>query len=183
MGQLTATVSHELRNPLGAIRTAVYLISSKTKDQELGVETALARVDRSITRCDNIITELLDYTRTTDLALESLPFDDWLERVLEEQTLPATVTMRKNIATEGRQIPFDQDRMRRVIINVFDNACEAMNEIAAAGSDREQVLTVATLFANKACTTGSTATVVAAVTAHAIRRACFTLTAVTNTPG
>ncbi len=145
LGQLTATVSHELRNPLGAIRTAIYLISGRTKDQGLGVESALERADRSITRCDNIITELLDFTRQTDLALESVPFDEWLERVIDEQNPPEGVTIRNELATPGLEVPFDDDRLRRVIINLFSNACEAMAEDAENGNtDKNYALTIST---------------------------------------
>ena len=133
LGQLTATVSHELRNPLGAIRTAVYLVAGRTQDKGLGVEGALERADRSITRCDNIITELLDFTRTTDLALESVPFDEWLSSVLDEQTVPKGIAFENQVSTQGLEIAFDQDRFRRVIINVFNNGCEAMLEEAQSG--------------------------------------------------
>ena len=133
LGQLTATVSHELRNPLGAIRTAIYLIRGRTEGQGLGVESALERADRSITRCDNIINELLDFTRSTPLAPESAEFDDWLESVLAEQNLPPAITLQKEIAAGNTQIAFDHDRLRRVIINVFNNACEAMTEGVESG--------------------------------------------------
>ncbi len=142
LGQLTATVSHELRNPLGAIRTAVYLVAGRTKDAGLGVEGALERADRSITRCDNIITELLDFTRTTDLALEEVPFDEWLSSVLDEQTVPKGIAFENQVSTEGLEIAFDQDRFRRVIINVFNNGCEAMLEEAQGGSDKQHQMTV-----------------------------------------
>ncbi len=142
LGQLTATVSHELRNPLGAIRTAVYLVAGRTKDAGLGVEGALERADRSITRCDNIITELLDFTRTTDLALEAVPFDEWLSSVLDEQTVPKGIAFENQVSTQGMEIAFDQDRFRRVVINVFNNGCEAMLEEAQGGSDKQHQMTV-----------------------------------------
>ncbi len=128
LGQLTATVSHELRNPLGAIRTAVYLIRGRTDDKGLGVEAALERADRSITRCDNIITELLDFTRTTDLSLENFRVGDWLDRLLYEQNPPEGVTVRNEMTARDLEVAFDEDRFRRVVINVFNNACEAMSE-------------------------------------------------------
>jgi C4-dicarboxylate-specific signal transduction histidine kinase len=128
LGQLTATVSHELRNPLGAIRTAVYLIRGRTDNRGLGVENALERADRSITRCDNIITELLDFTRTTDLSLENFRIGDWLDRLLYEQNPPEGVTVRNEMTARDLEVAFDEDRFRRVIINIFNNACEAMTE-------------------------------------------------------
>ncbi len=134
LGQLTATVSHELRNPLGAIRTAIYLIRGRTENQNLGVESALERADRSISRCDNIINELLDFTRSTPLAPEAADFDAWLVSVLSEQNLPETVTLNKQTGANGTELAFDHERLRRVIINLFNNACEAMVEAAENGA-------------------------------------------------
>jgi C4-dicarboxylate-specific signal transduction histidine kinase len=142
LGQLTATVSHELRNPLGAIRTAVYLIRGRTENQGLGVEAALERADRSITRCDNIITELLDFTRTTDLALESFRIGDWLDRVLYEQKAPECVAVRNESTTREVEVAFDEDRFRRVIINIFNNACEAMIEDFERTGRQDYTLTI-----------------------------------------
>ncbi len=143
LGQLTATVSHELRNPLGAIRTAIYLVRGKVMGHELGVEPALERADRSITRCDNIINELLDFTRSTPLALENARFDDWLDFTVGEQNLPESVTVQKTLGLGDLTTAFDHERLRRVIVNVFNNACEAMVEASESGEmDRPPVLNV-----------------------------------------
>ena len=143
LGQLTATVSHELRNPLGAIRTAIYLVRGKVMGHELGVEPALERADRSITRCDNIINELLDFTRSTPLALENARFDDWLDFTVGEQSLPESVTLQKHLGLGDLTTAFDHERLRRVIVNVFNNACEAMVEATENGEmDRPPLLNI-----------------------------------------
>ncbi len=145
LGQLTATVSHELRNPLGAIRTAIYLVRGKVENQDLGVEPALERADRSISRCDNIINELLDFTRSTPLSLENVKFDEWLNFTLSEQELPVGIDLTKDINTDNMTTAFDQERLRRVIVNVFNNACEAMIEATENGEiDHPLELNVAT---------------------------------------
>ena len=145
LGQLTATVSHELRNPLGAIRTAVYLIATMTQGKGLGIEDALQRAERSIGRCDSIINELLDFTRQTPLALEETTFDDWIDQVLDEQKVPDTISLRRDFQTEGTRLSFDKERLRRVMINLVGNACEAMKEQAETGGYHgEYVLDVST---------------------------------------
>ena len=126
MGQLTATVSHELRNPLGAVRTAAYLIGRRVKDKGLGLERALDRLDNGIRRCDNIITELLDFTRTRELETEDVDFDDWTKTVVEEQALPDPVKILFDLKMPGAAVSIDPDRFRRVLINLVGNASEAM---------------------------------------------------------
>ena len=133
LGHLTATVSHELRNLLGAIRTAIFLVRGRTDGHGLGVENALERADRSISRCDNIINELLDYTRSTPLSLENQAIDDWVDALLAEQNIPPSVTVNRAGGTDGLISAFDEERLRRVLINVVNNACEAMVEAAENG--------------------------------------------------
>ena len=63
LGNLTATVAHELRNPLSTVRTSTYLLARKIKDKGLGVEPQFQRINNGVIRCDNIITQLLDFSR------------------------------------------------------------------------------------------------------------------------
>jgi signal transduction histidine kinase/HAMP domain-containing protein len=125
LGQLAATVSHEIRNPLATIGTSAFTVARKTRDKGLGVESALDRIERNIARCDDIINELLDYTRMSKLKPQLVVFDDWLQQVLDEQHLPEGITLAPNL-TAGVEILVDPERFRRVIINLFDNACQAM---------------------------------------------------------
>ena len=126
LGQLTATVSHELRNPLGAMRPSLYVIKKKSDESDERVQNAIARVDRNIDRCDRIIDELLDFTRITELNLEPANIDEWLESVLDEQLIPEGIQLDKNFDLKNIELDIDKDRLRRVIINVFENACHSM---------------------------------------------------------
>jgi signal transduction histidine kinase len=128
MGQLTATIAHELRNPLGAVRTSAFLIERKIKDKGMGVEPQLLRINNGITRCDNIITQLLDFSRTKQLTLQSDDLDQWLAKTIEEEAkaLPAVVEIQCNLGLGGLLVPFDPARMQRAIINLVSNASEAM---------------------------------------------------------
>jgi PAS domain S-box-containing protein len=126
LGQLTATVSHELRNPLGVIQTSTCVVRDNLKDCDPRVGRSLERIERSVIRCDRIIEELLDYTRIRQLEPEPTPIDTWLEGVLEEQTLHTDITLRRELGLAGVKVFLDHDRFRRAVINVFDNACQAM---------------------------------------------------------
>ena len=145
LGQLTATVSHELRNPLGVIRTSAFTLRGGLNPEAPRALRALERVERSVIRCDRIIDELLDFTRISELEPESTALDDWLDGVLEEQALPAGVVLRRDFGLPGAAVSFDHDRFRRAVINVFDNACQAMlGEHVAKAAPGERVLTVRT---------------------------------------
>jgi PAS domain S-box-containing protein len=128
LGQLTATVAHELRNPLGTVRTSAFLLERKLRDKNLGVETQLDRINKAIIRCDNIITQLLDFSRTKHLECELSDMDQWLTAVVEEeaQKLPAETEVELLLGLDSQQVPFDPSRMQRAVINMISNAVEAM---------------------------------------------------------
>jgi len=128
MGQLTATMAHELRNPLGAARTSIFLLERKTRDKGLGVESQIQRITNAIMRCDDIITQLLDFSRTKKLSPTSADFDAWLERIVTEEAgrLPQVLSISCELGTQGKPVAFDPSRMQRAITNLLNNASEAM---------------------------------------------------------
>jgi signal transduction histidine kinase len=128
LGQLTATVAHEIRNPLGAARTSAYLLERKIKGKDLGVEPQLDRINGAITRCDNIITQLLDFSRARMAQCQELSLDDWLTKIVEEEAakLPTAVAVTLELDAGDQKVRFDPDRMQRVIVNLIHNAAEAM---------------------------------------------------------
>lgn len=148
MGQLTATVSHELRNPLGVIRTSFYLLAKRIRKSGLDAEELLDRVDRSIVRCDAIIADLLMYSRTRPLELAATDVDSWLAELLGEQELPAGVALQQELAS-GAHVDLDRERFRRCLVNIVTNACQAMEPgggtltVAARREDGRLVLRVA----------------------------------------
>jgi signal transduction histidine kinase len=127
LGRLTASVSHEIRNPLGTVRTSVFSIGDALERNEMErVDRALKLAERNIVRCDAIIADLLDYTRARDLFLKLTDIDQWLKELLEEQPIP------KGIEYEWRlnsnvEVPIDREQFRRAVINVINNAVQAFD--------------------------------------------------------
>jgi PAS domain S-box-containing protein len=144
LGQFTATVAHELRNPLSAIRNTVFSIAETAAARGLKLDRPLARLERSIERCDRLIADLLEYTRVREIQRVLLPLDEWLGEVLDEQKLPESVTLKRDFAAPSVQVSLDPERLRRVVINLVDNASQALTEVQGAASGREPVLTVIT---------------------------------------
>jgi PAS domain S-box-containing protein len=124
VGQLAAIISHELRNPLGTISTSVHTLRRRLSDKGLAVDEPIDRIGRSVARCDAIIGELLDYTRTTVLHTEPVVVDEWLHELLGTHSLPGGITLREEYGGEVA-VMIDRERMRRAIINVLENAVQA----------------------------------------------------------
>ena len=141
LGQLTATVAHEIRNPLGAIRTANYVLERKLNGQVAGVEPQLERINVSIRRCDKIITELLDFSRKKTIKATTLAVDGWLDETVDEvsKTLAAGPhSAGSNVSSElslgALEASFDPEQMRQVVINLLSNAAEALSEKVKSGT-------------------------------------------------
>lgn len=128
LGQLTATVAHEIRNPLAAVRTSAFLLERKIKDLPVNVKPQLDRINSGITRCDAIITQLLDFTRTTAAQTVQHELDEWLVKTVEEEAekLPAMVAVECSLNLTGEQVHFDATRLQRALVNLLSNASEAM---------------------------------------------------------
>ncbi len=140
LGKLTATVSHELRNPLGTIQTALFSVADGLERNKPSITTrSIALAERSIERCVKIIEELNSYTRVKELNLAESSLDDWLKNVLSEQNVPLGIHKDLNIAS-GVRAWFDQDKLRQVVVNLLDNAVHALQDKKSKG-DRLQVST------------------------------------------
>lgn len=146
LGQLTATVSHEIRNPLGTVANALYLVQETLPEQCLAkIERPLALAKRSVQRCDGIISELLDFTRRRELVLERLRLDEWLAGVLDEVAWPSDLH-RNWQCRAGATVLADPERLRRAVINVVTNALQAME-----GSLQPHTLEIVTRCTGQRC--------------------------------
>ena len=63
IGQITATVSHELRNPLGTLVTSLDILNRSLPAQGGPVREEMQRIRRNVWRCVHIIEDLLEYSR------------------------------------------------------------------------------------------------------------------------
>lgn len=142
LGQLTATVSHEIRNPLGTVRNAVFSIGEAVKHNETDrVNRSLKLAERNIKRCDRIINELLDFTRERKINCELTNIDSWLESVLDEQEIPEGIECVRELNTDI-ELPIDRELLYRAINNVFSNAVQALQEENSNGNQLKVKTTV-----------------------------------------
>jgi signal transduction histidine kinase len=129
LGQFTATVANELRNPLSSIRNTLFTMREIATSSGLQLDRPIARIQRSIARCDRIIADLLEYIRSPELSRMSVNFDEWLRGILVEHGLPPAVTLVEQYAATDAIVRIDADRIRHVVINLVDNAVRALGEM------------------------------------------------------
>jgi signal transduction histidine kinase len=130
LGTLTAGLAHEIRNPLVAIKTFTHLLPERIDDQEFRdkfLQIASAEVDR----ISSLVTELLDFARTSDPKLEMENVNMILDGMI---LLVSTEANKKQINVDkayDSNLPFvqiDREQMKQVFLNILLNAIEATPE-------------------------------------------------------
>lgn len=123
--QITATISHEIRNPLNALNASLRVIESKTDGAVAGLEPSFSRCQRSMNRCTKVINDMLGFVSELALNRTDTPVDDWLIDVIDQADLPDTLQVECELAANDAVVAIDLDLMRSVVASVLENACHA----------------------------------------------------------
>ncbi len=126
LGRMTAMVSHELRNPLGVIRSSAYYLNSRLDNADEKTRKHLERIEQQVGHCDFIVDELLEYTRGRRSEMLEGALNPWLEEVLDQIEIPDSVPLDYEPSPDIPMARFDQEKMRRVVINLVENALQAI---------------------------------------------------------
>jgi len=145
LGRLVTGVAHELRNPIGIIKTTVQLMEKDLEKKDVGLEYFKV-IEEQIVRQNRVIQELLDFGRPSKHAVQSANINSLLERVLVF-TLP--MLRQHNIKLEQileQDLPpteVDAERIKQVFVNIILNAVQAMPKggklIISTGHDSDWV--------------------------------------------
>ena len=144
LGQLTATVSHELRNPLGVIRSSNFYLNRKFKGVDEKQKKHFKRIDEQVTLCDTIVADLLEYTRGRNISIIRQKLSDWMPEVIEQIKESEGIEISMETSNDLPALPHDREKMRRVMINVLDNAIQAVKAKAHEFSDYQPEVSVKT---------------------------------------
>jgi PAS domain S-box-containing protein len=132
IGQLAASVGHDLRNPLGAIRNAWYFIQRKLAGAAVMSDPRVARfaalIDRELVRSAAIIDDLLDFTRDRPPQLVACPLRALVDEAMSVVELPSKEVHVDNEIPESMPAPFlDPAQLRQVLVNLLQNAVDAVD--------------------------------------------------------
>jgi signal transduction histidine kinase len=126
MGQVAASVGHELRNPLSVIKNSAYYLKMKIKDDPKLVKH-LEIQEREIAAAEKIIDDLLTFTHTRELSTALTNVHRVLEDILSVTEVPSGILIEKDFDPQLAPFQFDSDQIRRVFINIIRNAIQAMD--------------------------------------------------------
>lgn len=127
IGQVSGSIAHDLRNPLGAVRNAAYYLRKHALKDQPKTTQFLEIIDRQLARAEDIIGNLLVMTRTKEPLTSEVDLRSIVEDTLEH--LEGMAKVRLTIATDPDPFLFhaDAEQFRQVAVNLALNAVQAMN--------------------------------------------------------
>lgn len=135
MGRLSAAVAHEIRNPLSAITQANALLDEEV--QSPAHKRLTRMIDQNAQRLSRIVDDILNVARVQPsaqlYAQAQLALDDGVRHIVQEwrQQHQAGHVLRMHLHAPDAQVRFDAEHLRRVLINLLDNAWRYRSSEAA----------------------------------------------------
>jgi two-component system sensor histidine kinase HydH len=142
LGQLSAGLAHEIRNPLGVIKGSAEMLTQKLQaSDELSRELA-GYISTEVNRLSALVTEFLDFARP--LHAQPAPADliQLLDRVIDvvaARFTDSAIRVEKHYPPHLPLVPLDESLCEQAFLNLVQNAYEAMRDKGGAGSLRVEV--------------------------------------------
>lgn len=127
IGEISARLAHDLRNPLTVIKGTVEIVKAKSKSVDTGFsEKQIEMMERAVSRMANQIDDVLDFVKTQTLHTTR---NSILETIsLSVAKIKKSAELSINIVGDNLQSVYDADKLEVVFDNIIMNAVEANNE-------------------------------------------------------
>ncbi len=126
LGRLTASIAHEIRNPLAAISHASQLLDESenmhTSDLEL-----LRMIHMNTERINTTISTILDFSSRKKADIQSVHLDKWLSRFSQNYIINSNRIIRLNIHQKDIYCQVDPNHLDQIISNLVDNGFRHSN--------------------------------------------------------
>jgi len=134
LGKMAAGVAHEVRNPLSSIKGFATLLGTKFKDGSPEQEAAELMVQEA-ERLNRSITELLNYARPTALRKEPVNLGEMVDlslKLISSDAQALDVKISRDMEPGLPAVAVDRDRINQVLLNLYLNALQAMEQTTSA---------------------------------------------------
>jgi two-component system, NtrC family, sensor kinase len=134
LGQMAASIAHEINNPLAGVLVYTKLLAKKVSGGTFKQEEALdqlSKMESEVSRCSRIIRNLLDFARQTEPMLRHVDVNQVLEQVLSmvgHQAQLQNVEVVREFTSPMPKVMADFDQLQQVFTNLMLNAIQAMQE-------------------------------------------------------
>ncbi len=133
IGQTAGMVGHDIRNPLQAITSDIYIISEEAKtirDEESkeAVMESLESINQNLTYINKIVSDLQDFTKPLRPNLQETDFAELVKGILTSIIIPKGIEVKTEVEKTAKRAIVDVAFMRRILTNLLTNAVQAMQE-------------------------------------------------------
>ncbi len=127
LGQVSGSISHELRNPLAVIDSSVYYLRAKLKDIDKKELLHFDRIQSSVNSAITIIDSLLNLTRMKEPHLEQIDLVAVTRNAIDNSKVPSGVKIVWNLPRQEVMVISAWEQLHIALKNVIKNAAEAMD--------------------------------------------------------
>ncbi|OEU65978.1 MAG: hypothetical protein BBJ57_08780 [Desulfobacterales bacterium PC51MH44] len=128
VGRLAAGVSHEIRNPLSSIKGFATYFKERYHDVPENQQISNLMI-QEVERLNRVVGQLHEFARPITISRKSIRVRTFLEdslKLIERQAIEANIKIQTNFEPEIDEIFVDPDRMNQVLLNLYLNAIESM---------------------------------------------------------
>ncbi len=128
IGKLSASVAHDIRNPLGTISNSIYFIDQVSDDYtDVRIKKHINIMQKEIHRVSGILNDLLDFSKVNDPVLTKGDINATLGAVVKRLSNPDNITVSVDLGHDLPKFLFDHSQLQRVFQNLLSNAVQAMS--------------------------------------------------------
>ncbi len=129
LGQLSAGLAHEIRNPLGVIKGSAEMLTQKLGESNPLATELAGYISTETNRLSALVTRFLDFARPLHADLEPREITEVLDRAWNDVAQlwkGSTVRMEKDYEANLPQVPMDESLCEQAFVNIIQNGYDAM---------------------------------------------------------
>ena len=131
LGKMVASVSHEIKNPLGIVRSTADILGKRLKSVAPGNEHLAEIIVEETGRLDGVVREFLDFARPQEPKMVPTSVNDIFSKILkfmEPELEQHKIILETTLSQDVPKIPLDQGLIHRACLNILVNSVQAMPE-------------------------------------------------------